>query len=227
MKHVFALAALLIAVLVCRAPVLAFAPYSFSGGASSPSQLGAKSRSNIADEAIAIYDTNFPFKSVPVKRSPLIPLSLGVPQVDGKTYKNPGKGLSDITEKQAREAFAELSKLYGAESALEMCKAFPLCLALNKAQFSPALKEYAIIFGEDEAKAMVCRNPNLLAVRPAEAAKANGQTMQASYLIAVTRPAGPILLALLAALVLVPVFEGLTGIRINPTLSVVPLNFLF
>jgi hypothetical protein len=100
-----------------------------------------------------------------------------VPQVDGKTYKNPGKGLPDITEKQAREAFAELSKLYGAESALGMCKALPLRLAFEKAQLAPALKEYATIFGEDKAIAMVCLNPNLLAVRSAEAAKAYCQTM--------------------------------------------------
>ena len=55
---------------------------------------------------------------------------------------------------------------------------------------------------------MICRNPGLLAVRPEEAARST-ETMSASYLIAATRPIGPVALPTLAALLLVPTVEAL------------------
>jgi hypothetical protein len=143
--------------------------------------------------------------------------------LDGTAYKvsrdgKRGKRLSDISEQQARTTFNELSKLYGDENALQMVKDFPLCLSLNKDLFSASLKEYKQIFGEEEAQAMICRNPGLLAVRPEEAARSTEQTMRASYLIAATRPIGPVALPTLTALLLVPTFEAITGIPIRATL---------
>ena len=96
-----------------------------------------------------------------------------------------------------------------------MAKALPVCLTFDKTQFAGALKEYTAIFGEEEAKAMVCRNPGLLAVKAVEAAKATDQTMQASYAIAATRPFGAVLLPTLGALLLVPALESISGIPIR------------
>ena len=61
----------------------------------------------------------------------------------------------------------------------------------------------------------VLRNPGLLGVRASEAAKASDQTMVFSYIVAATRPigiAGPIVIL---SLVMVPVFEGITGVPIR------------
>jgi hypothetical protein len=189
-------------------------------------QFAAVAKSTFADEAIAAFDKRFPFGREPIKQSPFMDalLSAGVParDIDGTEYKMNGdargKRLTDITEKQARATFAELAKLYGEERALEMTKALPVCLTFDKTWFAGALKEYVGIFGEEEAKAMVCRNPGLLAIRPAEAAKATDQTMKASYLIAATRPYGKVLLPTLALLLLVPAIEAVSGIPIRATI---------
>jgi hypothetical protein len=183
-------------------------------------------KSAFADEAIAVFGEKYPFGREPIKQPPFLEalLSAGVParDIDGTEYKmngdTKGKRFTDISEKQARATFAELSKLYGEEYALEMTKALPICLSFDKALFAGSLKEYIGIFGEEEAKAMVCRNPGLLAVRPAEAAKATDQTMKASYLIAVTRPYGKVLLPTLVFLLLVPTIEAVSGIAIRATI---------
>lgn len=180
-----------------------------------------------ADEAVSIYDAKYPFDRPPLEKSSLTEfLSFGVPNtdVDGTQYKTydrsatPGPRLTDISEKDARATFNELAKCYGAESALEMTKAQPLILTFKRDVFAASLKEYSAIFGEEEAKAMVGRNPGLLAVKPVEAAKATDQTMQASYLIAATRPFGDVLLPSILLLLLVPAFESVSGVPIRATL---------
>jgi len=183
---------------------------------------GAAAKSNVfADEAIAVFSKKFPFDREPLKPSAF--LSIGMPgtDIDGTEYtvykkgESRGKRLTDISEQQARATFNELAKLYGGEDALTMTKALPVCLSFNKDRFALSLKEYVQIFGEDDAKAMVVRNPGLLAVPPVEAARATDQTMQASYVIGFTRPYGPVLLPGLLALLLVPAFEGVSGIPIR------------
>jgi hypothetical protein len=168
------------------------------------------------DEAVAIYAKIFPFGREPLKDSPLI--GFGMPTSSAtrsKQYKSKEKWFADISEKDARAAFQILSKVYGAQNALAMTKAQPLCLSFDRNIFAATLEEYAQIFGREEAIAMVCRNPGLIAVRPAEAAKATGLTMQASYVVAATRPLGSVLLVILLALVMVPAIEGITGIPIS------------
>lgn len=88
-------------------------------------------------------------------------------------------------------------------------------LGMATSSFVPSLKEYIQIFGEEEAKSMICKNPGLLAVRPAEAARSTNQTMQASYLIAATRSIGAVALPALALLLLIPTMESITGIPIR------------
>jgi hypothetical protein len=180
---------------------------------SSPS---SKAKLALEDEAVAVYAKIFPFGREPSKDSPL--LGFGMPTsfaTRSKQYKSKGKRLMDISEMDARAAFQELSKAYGEQNALAMIKAQPICLSFDRKNFAATSKEYAQIFGEEEAIAMVCRNPGLIAVRPAEAAKATNQTMLASYAVAATRPLGSVLLVLLLALVMVPAIEGFTGISIS------------
>ena len=92
----------------------------------------------------------------------------------------------------------------------------PIILVFDRKQFAGSLEEYANIFGEEKAKDMVLRNPGLLGVKASDAAKATDQTMYFSYIVAYTRPVGGLLLGGVFLLLSIPVFEGVTGIRINP-----------
>lgn len=168
-----------------------------------------------AEEAVRYFDKQFPFDSAPPKESSLV--NFGVPPVARRNRESKGlskstKRFTDIDEPTARKAFAELSKLYGADEALEMVKAYPQALVFSPSRFGPALAAFSEIFGEEDAMAMIRRNPCLLAVSPAQVATSNAQTMFFSYLVGYTRPVGGLLMALLAALVSVPVVEGVTGI---------------
>ena len=138
--------------------------YAFS---SSPS-----TKSRVADEAIQVFAKKYPFGREAVDTSSRY-YTWGMPTVDidgtpmrTRKYKNAGKRLTDITEKQARASFAELAKLYGQDEALEIVKSLPTCLAFNRNNFVRNLKAYSEIFGEEKAKGMVIRNPGLLAVSP-------------------------------------------------------------
>ena len=188
----------------------------FSAGAKT-----ASAKSPQANEAIETFASKFPFGRPPVSPSPF--RSVGMPNrdIDGTVLKkqkkngSSGKRLTDISESEARATFAELAKLYGEDEALEMTKALPVLLAFNKKNFAACLDAWTGIFGEDESKEMVLRNPGLLAVNPEEAAKATDQTMTVSYVVAATRPIGPVALPSLLALLLVPAAEAVTGIPIR------------
>merc|ERR1712151_1414880 len=126
------------------------------------------------------------------------------------------KSLFDIDEARQKNAFIELTRLYGEDDALKMTKILPNILAFDYKNFDGALSAFSEIFGEEEAKGMVVRNPSLLAVNPAVAATSDDQTMQLSYVVSATRgkPISPVLLALLC----VPGLEQLTQIPIRAQL---------
>merc|ERR1712127_91973 len=90
-------------------------------------------------------------------------------------------------------------------------------LAFDKKNFAPAFKEFKNIF-EDEAKPMVMRNPGLLAIKPQDAAQSDDTTMKFSYIIAKTRPAGPVLLYGTLGLLTIPVIEGIIGVPFRANL---------
>jgi hypothetical protein len=194
--------------LLCATPTLAF-----FGGAKA-----ATKSSPFMDEAVQIFDKTYPFGRDPPKTIGLGNFGMPDRDIDGtvvKKYKSSNKRLTDITEQEAKASFAELAKVYGDERALDMVKSFPLCLAFDKSAWAKSLALWAEKFGEEESKEMVRRNPGLLALKAKEAAKANDSTMQFSYLVAITRPAGSILLPTLLALLLVPAVEQLTGIPLR------------
>ncbi|KAG7348424.1 hypothetical protein IV203_017129 [Nitzschia inconspicua] len=195
-------------------------------------QQATASKSKLTQQAVDIFGEKFPYNQPPRKKWILDQyVSLGVPKtdIDGTRYDKVGKGngkrLTDITEKQAADAFNQIASLYGGERAIEMVKIFPICLAFDKTQFKDSFAAWSGIFGEEETKEMVLRNPGLLAVRAAEAAKASDQTMVFSYIVAATRPigkAGPIGIMLL---VTVPFIEAATGISIRePFLATFGIN---
>ena len=134
-----------VAVLVCTSTVNGFLPKLQGGGG------GAAAKSPWADEAIAAFNDKYPFGREPLKPNRF--LSIGMPgtDIDGTTYRTykagepRGKRLTDISEQEARATFAELAKLYGAESALVMTKAKPVCLAFKVRGFS--IRVYCIHFG--------------------------------------------------------------------------------
>lgn len=171
------------------------------------------------DEVISIYDKRFPNRAKSSK--PLPWLSWGVPatDIDGTKIKtessSSGKTFYDIAEKDLQATFTEMSNLYGQSNALDMCKVEPGILAFDRKNFAPTLKIYGDIFGKEEAKGMVQRNPNLLACKPFTAEGAGDETMQMSYVIAFTRPIGNYAIVLLVALLSVPAFEGILNIPIR------------
>lgn len=66
----------------------------------------------------------------------------------------------------------------------------PSCLGYDGSLFQATFEAFSEVFGEEETRGMVTRNPNLLAVRPTGfggACNAKSDTMQMSYIIAATR----------------------------------------
>lgn len=163
-------------------------------------------------EAVDIFLTKFPPGRPLPKTS-----RLGVPDAiktkyDGQTER---KRLTDIPEDKLKVNFNALAKVYGPEQALEMVKILPIVLSFNSNWFQPSFDEYAEIFGAEEAKAMVLRNPGLLGVKPGDAATSTDQTMVFSYLVGYTRPVAPILQPLLLFALLSPAIEATTGIPVR------------
>lgn len=175
----------------------------------------AKASSPVMDEAIAIYDQKFPFGREPPKKDFRGDFGMPNQDIDGtrikKDYGTPSR-MTDITEAEARAAFTELSKLYTEDRAIEMVKAMPICLAFDKNRWAECLDIFAEEFGLEAAQDMVKRNPGLLAVKPKDAASTDASAMAFSYIIAITRPAGPFLLGGLLLALLTPFFKTVTGI---------------
>lgn len=127
-----------------------------------------------ADEAIAFFQKKYP-KKEPLTGSDSFS-TFGVPKkdIDGSSIQTSTSGsrkrLTDIDEKEGRATFAEMAKVYGAEESLGMIKAMPIVLTFNKDNFAGSLAAWGENFGEEEAKAMVMRNPGLLAIAPKDAA---------------------------------------------------------
>lgn len=148
------------------------------------------------DQALEIFGKEFEFSTKT--------------QVGGERRK-----LTDISEQKAKASFQELAKAYGNEQALMMVKTMPICLAFDKEKFGPSLKVFQELFGEEEAREMVARNPGLLAVTPNDAASSNEQTMVFSYIVAYTRPLGPLLIPFLLLFLSSMVFEVSTGVSLR------------
>jgi hypothetical protein len=174
------------------------------------------------DEALRIFQAYYPDKK-PAESFPWA--SWGVPSrdLDGSKYAvvSSGKRIFERTVTEQKSTFTELARVYGEKQALEMARIVPTALAFDPSNFAPSLEELIKIFGDDEARAMVGRNPGLLALKPfgpGGAETANKQTMQFSYIISATRPYGRVLLYGLLALLSVPLIESVTGIPIRSTL---------
>ena len=189
--------------------ISAFGSFKFpSIGGGSP----AASKDPNVQEAIDIYNTKYASKSTfkPFYNSWGLPTT----DFDGTKVQSdkPNKKLFSVDENECQVTFLEIARLYGSDEALQMTKILPGVLAFDRKNMAQSLDEFTTIFGEEEAKAMVLRNPGLLYVKPENAATSDDLTMQFSYVVAVTRPAGPVLLYGILALLCVPVIEGVTGV---------------
>lgn len=173
----------------------------------------------LVDEAFAIYNKRYPAKDASESSTPFYN-SWGVPKSIGTNKKR----VFERDEKIIRATFQELASVYGGEEALQMTKDLPPVLGFNKANFKPTYAEFSNIFGAEEAKEMVMRNPGLLAVKPEDAATSDDQTMQFSYIVAATRPAGPVLLYGTLGLLSLPVIEGISGVPFRANLLQSILN---
>mmetsp|Transcript_48491 Transcript_48491/g.146288 ORF Transcript_48491/g.146288 Transcript_48491/m.146288 type:complete len:234 (-) Transcript_48491:537-1238(-) len=210
------LVVLVIASAAAVSSVHGFSP--FRPAASAPSAASSAQ----ADEAVTAFAKRYP-KKAPPKR--FFFESWGVParDVDGTeikraTSESRGRAIFDIDEKQQRSTFAALAEVYGEDSALQMIRDAPGVLAFRPESFGPTFRAWSGIFGEEETRGMVARNPNLLAVTEADAAESNEQTMQFSYILSATRPIGPYINFFILVLLLLPAAEQITGIPIRAQL---------
>lgn len=177
--------------------------------------------SPLAKEAAEIFSQKYQFGRDVKTVNPFGRLGMPDRDIDGYQYKKtpPKEGerrsLADITEKQAMDTFNGMAKIYGEDRAIEMVKIFPLALAFDTKKMTECFKIWSDVFGEEETKDMVLRNPALLAVGPELAQKTDEQTMQFSYIVAATRPIGAFGPIGLIALLSVPAIEAVTGIAIS------------
>jgi hypothetical protein len=180
---------------------------------------------SIVDEAISIYQRKFPEMKDRVRPAYKL-VSFGMPDtdIDGSRFKMKDDGtsknvvgttFSERPESYLRDTFTLLANLYGEQQALQMVKDVPICLAFDNKNFEPALAEFSKKFGNQESREMIQRNPGLLAIKATGAggaSTASDQTMIFSYLVAVTRPVGPILLYGTIFLVSYPFIAALFGL---------------
>jgi len=182
------------------------------------------STSPLTQQALDIYNKAFPFDREPPKANPLGDFGMPYTDIDGtilnpapsRKNKDPTKKsrrLTDVSRDRAAKTFNVLVNLYGEQRAFSMVKIQPICLCFDSNQFQPSLEAWTEVFGLEASQDMVARNPGLLAVRSDEAARSDGSTMAFSYLVAITRPVGPLLLAGLLFLIFTPAIEGITGIK--------------
>lgn len=187
------------------------------------------------DQAVGLYQKRYPKPRGPRKRAFNAGLGIPVADIDGTKLNVArdsvmGKTFADRDEKDLRATFQEMVKVYGEAQSLQMVKDDPLVLAANRKNFKPTLSAFAEKFGLDESKAMVSRNPGLLFIAPSGpggADTATDLTMQFSYLVAATRPVGPLLLYGTLFLLVSPAIEAVTGLPIQtsvltPLCSVIP-----
>ena len=182
--------------------------------------------SPFAQEAVEIFGDNYgSYNRAPYKENALDSLSkIGVPKtdIDGtkilKKRENPGRRITDLSEKEVAATFNGLANVYGEERAIAMVKIFPICMSFNPKAFAASFAIWSEIFGEEKTLDMVSRNPGLLAVKPKDAGKNTDNTMVFSYIIAATRPIGLFGPAFILLLLSVPVIEGTTGIQIKQPL---------
>jgi len=152
----------------------------------------AKVNPELITEAVAVYQTRYP--------------PTGKPNT-----------LADKDPKILATTFTEMARIYGPDDSLTMVQTSPLIMAARSQDFAATFAAFGETFGEDETLAMVKRNPNLLFVPPTGvggADSANDLTMQLSYVVAFTKPAGPFLLGGLALLLALPGIEASTGINL-------------
>ena len=159
--------------------------------------------------ALSLFNKKSSFKasSSSSSSSPLVEQALNkypfVFRPAGEARNAAGRPKIATSETEARAAFNELARLYGDQQALDMVSIQPLILCFPSNDFGPCLTAWSEKFGEEQAKAMVYRNPGLLGVPPILAAEADESTMAASYVIAATRPSLPKFIALTAFLLYV------------------------
>lgn len=111
--------------------------------------------------------------------------------------------ITEITKAAATKTFNELARLYGDERAQSIVQGRPMALCMNSDNFEPTLDIWGEIYGLEESKQMVERNPGLIGIPPALAAENAEATMFMSYVIAYGKPVflgGALLSALSSAL---------------------------
>lgn len=143
-------------------------------------------------------------------------------------YKSSGgRKLSETPDEDLAATFEALAELYGGDDkALEMVEAVPRILAFEASKLAATKASFVANLAGDkddepakyteaDVVAMIQRNPLLSGV-PATgygSAEACGEeTMYASYVVAATRPLGPVLLFTLIALVLSPFVKKALGL---------------
>lgn len=176
------------------------------------------------EAALDIYETKFEVAGGTRKAFKPFFTQWGLPDkdLDGSAVKTANaskKRMVDTDVKNQKAAFTEIARIYGEDEALQMVKDLPYILAFNLSNFAENYKVYEDIFGDEAAKAMVQRNPGLLAVKAEDAARnTDEQTMAFSYLVSTFRPISDIAFPFLLLLLSTPAIEQVSGFPIRTTL---------
>ena len=196
--------------------------------------MGGKAVSNknkidpaVVDEAVELYQRKYPKRSGERQRSWFAGAGMPSRDFDGTQYavaksSAMGKSFADRDTAELQATFREMAQVYGSTQALDMVQNMPIVMAANRNNFAPSLAILGETFGPEDAKAMVQRNPGLLFLKPTGAGgadTADNLTMQFSYIVAFTRPLGPVLLYGLLFLLCSPAIEAATGLPLKETFT--------
>lgn len=135
------------------------------------------------DTALELYQKKYPKSDKPRKRAFNAGFGMPARDLDGTKLKvakdnEMGQAFSDIPQAELRATYTALANFFGDEAALQMVKDFTLILTINRNNLKTVMQAYGETFGNEEAIAMVRRNPGLLFCKPNNAAEADDLTMQ-------------------------------------------------
>mmetsp|Transcript_4050 Transcript_4050/g.3822 ORF Transcript_4050/g.3822 Transcript_4050/m.3822 type:complete len:252 (-) Transcript_4050:197-952(-) len=213
----------LVVCVICLFSTQVVCGFGWGGNASSKSKKVVVSEATL-QEALTVFENRFQLSNASKKTFKPFFTQWGVPKkdLDGSlvrttSEKGVSKRMVNTNLKDQKAAFTEIARIYGEDAALQMVKDLPYALAFNKSNFAANYKVYEDVFGEEPAKAMVKRNPGLLAIKPEDALKTDEQTMAFSYLVSTFRPVSDVAFPLLLLLLSTPAIERFSGIPIRTT----------
>ena len=177
--------------------------------------------------ALSFFAFTSPFSPSPHRTPPsstslsTFPEALSIFRARYPASTSPGTFYA-ISDSDAKRTYSAISAAYGETTTMSMFANSPAIMRADVSEIAPAAAIYKETYGEESARALLVRNPNLLFCTAEKASKAGGDAMALSYVIAATRgPQGLALQLLLLGLLLSPVVERVTGVHFGLEYSLI------